>query len=225
MKAGERYMVPIVSVVGKSGAGKTYVMGKMIAELKRRGYRVAAVKHSAHRVDLDLEGKDSWAHAQAGSDAVAISSPHRFALMADVDHDNSLAELSRLIGPDFDIILAEGFKQDKVAKIEVHRGKTGAGLLCGRDELLAVVSDEPLEAGVPRYSPEDARGIVDLIEEKYLKKAESESVSLYVDGRHVPLNDFVRRIFGNVLFGLVSTLKGVSEASAIDIAIRRKDKR
>ncbi len=218
-------MVPIVSVVGRSGAGKTYVMGKMIAELKRRGYRVAAVKHSAHSVDLDLEGKDSWAHAQAGSDAVVISSPHRFALIADVDHDSSLADLSRFIGPDFDIILAEGFKQDKVAKIEVHRGKTGAGLLCGPGELLAVVSDEPLEAGIPRYTPEDARGIVDLIEEKYLNKVESETVSLYVDGRHVPLNDFVRRLFANVLFGLVSTLKGISEAGAIDIAIRRKGKR
>jgi len=218
-------MVPIVSIVGKSGVGKTHVMGKVIAELKRRGYRVATVKHSAHSVDLDLEGKDSWAHAQAGSDAVAISSPHRFAFIAEVDHDSSLAEISRFIGPDFDIILAEGFKQDKVRKIEVHRGETGAGLLCGRDELLAVVSDEPLEAGVPRYAPEDSRGIVDLIEETYLKKAESESVSLYVDGRRVPLNDFVRRIFGNVLFALVSTLKGISEASAIDVAIRRKGTR
>lgn len=218
-------MVPIVSIVGKSGAGKTYVMGKMIAEIKRRGYRVATVKHSAHSVDLDLEGKDSWAHAQAGSDAVAISSPHRFALIAGVDHDSSLAELSRYIGPDFDIILAEGFKQDNVAKIEVHRGEAGAGLLCRPDELLAVVSDEPLEAGVPRYTPEDARGIVDLIEVKYLKKAGGETVSLYVDGRHVPLNDFVRRLFGNVLFGLVSTLKGISEASAIDVTIRRKGKR
>ena len=47
-------MVPTVSVVGKSGVGKTYVMGGMIAELKSRGYRVATVKHSAHGVDLDL---------------------------------------------------------------------------------------------------------------------------------------------------------------------------
>ncbi len=218
-------MVPTISVVGKSGVGKTYVMGKMIAEFKRRGYRVATAKHSAHSVDLDLEGKDSWEHAKAGSDAVAISSPHRFAVMAEVDHDSSLAELSRLIGPDFDIFLAEGFKQDKVAKIEVHRGEIGPGLVCEPDELLAVVTDERLDVSVPQYAPDDAQGIVDLIEDKYLKETGGDTVSLYVDGRQVPLNDFVRRLFSNVLFGLISSLKGISEADAIDIAVRRKGKR
>ena len=215
-------MVPTVSVVGRSGVGKTYVMGGMIAELKSRGYRVATVKHSAHGVDLDLEGKDSWEHARAGSDAVAVSSPHRLAVMAEVDHDRSLAEISRLIGPDFDIILAEGFKQDRAAKIEVHRKEAGPGLVCAPEELVAVVTDEPLDVGVPQYAPDDARGIVDFIEEKYLAKAEGDAVSLYVDGRQVPLNDFVRRLFSNVLFGLISSLKGIADADAIDIAVRRK---
>jgi molybdopterin-guanine dinucleotide biosynthesis protein B len=219
-------MIPTVSIVGKSGVGKTYVMTGLIAELKRRGYRVATVKHSAHSVDLDLEGKDSWEHAQAGSDAVVISSPHRFAVIVEVDHDSSLAELSRNIGPDFDIILAEGFKQDKVAKIEVHRGAAGSGLVCEPGELLAVVTDEPLEVGVPQYRPDDAQGIADLVEEKYLKKAEGETVSLYVDGKQIPLNAFVRRLFSRVLFGLVSSLKGVAGgADGIDISVRKKGKR
>lgn len=215
-------MVPTVSLVGKSGVGKTYVMTRMIAELKRRGYRVATLKHSHHRIDLDLEGKDSWEHAQAGSDVVAISAPHMFAIMAQVDRDVGLAEISRLIGPDFDIILAEGFKQDNAAKIEVHRREAGSDMVCEPDDLLAIVTDERLDMSAPQYAPDDAAGIVDLIEEKCLHQGNSEMVSLHVDGKQVPLNDFVRRLFSHVLSGLISPLKGIGEADAIDIVIRKR---
>ncbi len=217
-------MVPIIGVVGKSGVGKTYVMGKLVAELKSRGYRVATIKHSAHDVNLDLEGKDSWHHAQAGSDAVVISSPHRFAIIRTVDHDSSLAELSRFIGPDFDIVLAEGFKQNKVPKIEVHRKEMGSDLVSEQEELLAIVTDEMLEMDIPQYSTEDSRSLVDLIEGEYCTKEEKAAVSLYVNGEPVPLNDFVRNLISNVLIGLVASLKRIPQATGIDISVRKKDR-
>jgi len=215
-------MVPIVCVVGKRGVGKTHVMEMLVAELKNRGYRVATVKHSAHDFNLNQEGKDSWQHAQAGSDAVVISSPQKLALIRKVDHDNTLAELSRFIGPDFDVILAEGFKHDKAVKIEVHRKEQGTELICEREELLAVVTDEQLERNIPQYAPDDAPGLVDLIEKRYLNKEEKEVVSLFVNGEPVPLNDFVRRLFSNTLFGMVSSLKRIPQATGIDISVRRK---
>ena len=216
-------MIPIVCVVGKKGAGKTYVMERLVAELKSRGHRVATVKHSAHDFNLDQEGKDSWKHAMAGSDAVVISSPKKVALIRKTEHDHTLAELSRLIGPDFDIILAEGFKQDKARKIEVHRQETGPDLVCGRDELLAIVTDEELEMDIPRYSPADAAGLADLIETRYLKREDEEEVSLFINRAPVPLNDFVRSIISNVLFGMTSSLKRVPPATSIDLSIRRKE--
>ena len=215
-------MVPIVCVVGKKGVGKTYVMQMLVAELKNRGYRVATVKHSAHDFNIDQEGKDSWQYAQAGSDAVAISSPQKLALIRKVDHDNTLAELSQFIGSDFDIVLAEGFKQDKAVKIEVHRKELGTDLICEREELLAVVTDEQLEQNIPQYAPDDAPGLVDLIEKRYLNKEEKEVVSLFVNGEPVQLNDFVRRLFSNILFGMVSSLKRIPQAISIDISVRRK---
>jgi hypothetical protein len=40
------------------------------------------------------------------------------------------------------------------------------------------------------------------------------------------LNAFVRRLFSNALFGLISSLKGVAgEADGIDISVRKKGKR
>ena len=89
-----------------------------------------------------------------------------------VDHDSSLAELSRFIGSDFDIILAEGFKRGQAPKIEVHRKELRRDLLCTQDELIAIATDEQLEMNVPQYSPDDAHGLVDLIEKKYFNKAE-----------------------------------------------------
>ena len=215
-------MVPIVCVVGKTGAGKTHVIEMLVAELKNRGYRVATIKHSAHGFDLDQPAKDSWRHAQAGSDAVVISSPQKFALIRKVDHDSSLAELSRFIGSDFDIILAEGFKQDKAPKIEVHRKELGRDLLCAQEELLALATDESMDLNIPQYSPDDALGLVDLIEKRYLHKEEKEVISLFVNGEPVPLNDFVRRLFSNILFGMVSSLKRIPQAISIDISVRRK---
>ena len=215
-------MVPIVCVVGKTGAGKTHVIEMLVAELKNRGYRVATIKHSAHGFDLDQPAKDSWRHAQAGSDAVVISSPQKFALIRKVDHDSSLAELSRFIGSDFDIILAEGFKQDKAPKIEVHRKELGRDLLCAQEELLALATDESMDLNIPQYSPDDALGLVDLIEKRYLNKEEKEVVSLFVNGEPVPLNDFVRRLFSNILFGMISSLKRIPQAISIDISVRRK---
>ncbi len=215
-------MVPVVCVVGRRGVGKTHVIEMLVAELKNRGYRVATVKHSAHDFDLDREGKDSWQHAQAGSDAVVISSPQKFALIRKVDHDTTLAELSRLIGSDFDIILAEGFKQDKAVKIEVHRKELGTSLICKREQLLAVVTDEELGPNIPQYAPDDARGLVDLIEKRYLDKEAKEVVSLFVNGEPVPLNDFVRGLFSNTLFGMISSLKRIPKAISIDISVRRK---
>jgi molybdopterin-guanine dinucleotide biosynthesis protein B len=216
-------MVPIVCVVGTSGVGKTHVMKGLVAELKKRGYRVATVKHSPHHIDLDVEGKDSWEHARAGSDAAVVSSPDKVALIRKVDHDHTLAELSRIVGVDFDIILGEGFKKAEALKIEVHRKDLGRDLTCTPEELLAVATDEQLQGDVPQYALDDAAGLVDLIEQRCLRDVrERDTVHLYVNAAPVPLNEFVRGIFSNVLFGMVSSLKRVPEATGIDISVRRK---
>jgi len=216
-------MVPIVCVVGTSGVGKTHVMKGLVTELKKRGYRVATLKHSPHHIDLDMEGKDSWEHAQAGSDAVVVSSPDKVALIRKVDHDHTVAELSRFVGGDFDIILGEGFKQAQALKIEVHRKDLGRDLTCTADELLAVATDERLPEDVPQYGLDDAAGLVDLIEQRCLRDlSERDTVHLYVNAAPVPLNEFVLGIFSNVLFGMVSSLKRIPEATGIDISVRRK---
>ncbi|MDP2949810.1 MAG: molybdopterin-guanine dinucleotide biosynthesis protein MobB, partial [Chloroflexota bacterium] len=46
-------MLPVVSFVGNSGAGKTTILEKVVRELKARGYRVAVIKHAHHDFQID----------------------------------------------------------------------------------------------------------------------------------------------------------------------------
>lgn len=160
---------PIVSIVGKSKSGKTTLIEKLVPELKARGYRVATVKHSHHRLSFDEPGKDSWRHAQAGSDCVVIVSPDKVVLIIPNTGDLALDQITRFLGEDYDIILAEGFKRGDAPKIEVHRREVGPPLT-SLANLMAIVTDEPLETRKRQFSLEDIKGLVDLLGKSFLKK-------------------------------------------------------
>ena len=161
-------MLPIVSIVGKSKSGKTTLIEKLIGELNSRGYRVATIKHTPEGMSSDETGKDSWRHIQAGSQATAISSSERLVIIKPISQSLNLDQIARQIGEDYDIVLAEGFKESPAPKIEVHRKEIGPPLSAVK-QLLAIVTDEPLPTNTRQFSPEDARGIVDLIEDGFIK--------------------------------------------------------
>lgn len=165
---------PVVSIVAKSGTGKTTLLEKLIAEMKQRGYKVGAIKHDAHRFDIDYEGKDSWRLTRAGADTMLISSAQKLAMVKQhsVEEEPSLAESVAAYCHDVDIVLTEGFKRSPMPKIEVHRRQRSEKLLCRDEEydatLIAVASDSPLEVDVPLYDINDAEGLCDLIIKRYL---------------------------------------------------------
>ncbi len=159
-------MIPVLSIVGKSDVGKTTLLEKLIRELKRRGYRVATVKHDAHSFELDHPGKDTWRHAQAGSDHVVIASPARIAHIQRVERELTLPEIAATID-DVDIILTEGYKRGPAKKIEVSRAEKGNELLCTREELIAIAADQPFDMDVPQFGLDAAAGLVDLIEQEF----------------------------------------------------------
>jgi molybdopterin-guanine dinucleotide biosynthesis protein MobB len=148
---------------------------QLIVEFKRRGYKIAALKHShCGVIEVDQPGKDTWKFAQAGSDAVCISSPRKLAFIKKSDHDLRIDEVLPIIGPDFDLVLVEGFKKSKLPKIEVHRKELGDDLLCSPEEVSAIVTDgsldTPLADGykVPILSWADTAGIADFIEKNFV---------------------------------------------------------
>ncbi len=212
-------MPPIICIVGTSNSGKTTLIEKLVPEFQRRGYRVASIKHMPQGFELDMPGKDSWRHAEAGSECVILSSPQKLAMIRKVDHELNLVELEQFL-LDFDLVLAEGFKKGRKIKVEVHRRGMGE-LTLPPEELLAVVTDEPLDLDIPQFSPEDTSGLAQFIETKVMVPAEDE-VKLFVDGKPVALIPFPRDIIRKVNLALVSTLKGVKEFQRMNLWVKRR---
>jgi len=214
-------MLPVVSIVGKTGSGKTQLIERLLPEFKRRGYRVATVKHSPGGMEVDKPGKDSWRFAEAGSDAVAVSSPDKLACIKTVDHDSSIEEIWHLIGSDFDLVLFEGFKKGKAPKIEVYRKELGEDLLCPAEVLSAIVTDEVLDSNVPQFPLSDTQAIADFVEKISIFQ-DKGATSLFINGKQVFIKPFVKDIIAKALLAMVSTLKGVGEIRNLDISIRNK---
>jgi molybdopterin molybdotransferase len=163
--------LPTVSIVGKSASGKTVLMEQLIAEFKRRGYKVATLKHNHHgTVEIDHPGKDTWRFARAGADAVLVSSPNKLAFIENLNYDLRLEEIMPIVGPGFDLILAEGFRRSKsTRKIEVHRKGLGNDLLCSPEELSAIVTDGSLDIDVAQLPWGDTVAVADFIEKNFLR--------------------------------------------------------
>lgn len=166
-------MPPVVSIVAKSGTGKTTLLEKLISELKRRGYKVGAVKHDAHNFSIDHEGKDSWRLTQAGADTMLLTSPEKVAMVRQNNGpEPDLTETIASYCSDVDIVLTEGFKRSHMPKIEVNRAERSEELLCRGEEhdpnLIAVASDRSLELDVPVYDINDVAGLCDLIVDRFL---------------------------------------------------------
>jgi molybdopterin-guanine dinucleotide biosynthesis protein B len=214
-------MPPVVAIVGPSQSGKTTFIEKLIPELISRGYKVATVKHTHHHVVPEDPEKDSWRHLEAGASAVVLGTPRMVVLNRPASAETGLAEIVRLLGEDYDLVIAEGFKQEKsVPKIEVHR-KAAGPLLTALPNLLAVASDEKLTVQVPQFSLEDAGGVAGLIEESVIKPDMPRSV-IYADGFRVPMKGFIQDMVANIAEGIAASLKGIGEGKRIDIFVRKR---
>jgi molybdopterin-guanine dinucleotide biosynthesis protein MobB len=160
--------IPVVSIVGYSGSGKTTLLEKLIRELERRGYRLAAIKHHHHSgLPFDEAGKDSWRFAQAGADQIVIAGPDRVVHVRTFETEPTLEQVVALVR-DVDLILVEGFKQADVLKIEVNRGQPASQLIFRPNDLVAIVADHRFDTDTPQFDLEDVPGLADLIEVRFL---------------------------------------------------------
>ncbi|MDU8925023.1 molybdopterin-guanine dinucleotide biosynthesis protein MobB [Pasteurellaceae bacterium LIM206] len=116
-------MIAMLGITGYSGSGKTTLLEKLVSLLGRLGVRVAVIKHSHHNAQVDKEGKDSWRMKEAGASQVIMACDKRWALMTETPQAPvSLSYLAAQFDPELtDLILVEGFKQEPIAKILLHR--------------------------------------------------------------------------------------------------------
>jgi molybdopterin-guanine dinucleotide biosynthesis adapter protein len=162
---------PILSIISKKNSGKTTLIEKLIPELNHRNYRVGTVKHDTHGFEIDHEGKDTWRHKQSGARTVAISSPWKLSLIKDVDREISLDEIAETYFGDMDLVLTEGYKRAAKPQIEVFRSAAHRSPLHVKGDagsLIAVMSDVPIDLGVPSFDIDDIAALADFIEHRFL---------------------------------------------------------
>jgi len=165
--------VKAVAFLGRSGTGKTTLIEKILPELASRGYRVGAIKHDAHRFDIDHPGKDSHRMAAAGAATMLITSSEKLALVKKHAKSPPAEELIDLYFRDMDLVLVEGFQKSGLPKIELFRKEKNQSLISRGETddptLIAVASDHPLTMDVPVLDLNDPKTIADFIEVRVLK--------------------------------------------------------
>ena len=141
----------VIGLAGWSGAGKTTLLARVIPHLRKDGLRVSVIKHAHHAFDVDVPGKDSWRHREAGAEEVLVSSAKRWALMHELRgaREPRLPELLRKMSR-VDLVVVEGYKNEPHRKLEVYRAANGKPLLFPGDaSIVGIVSDVAVETSLP----------------------------------------------------------------------------
>jgi molybdopterin-guanine dinucleotide biosynthesis protein B len=156
----------VIGLAGWSGAGKTTLLTRAIPHLIARGLRVSVIKHAHHKFDVDVPGKDSWLHREAGAEEVLVSSGKRWALMHELRDAQEppvlelLKKMSRV-----DLVVIEGYKSDSHRKIEVHRAANGKPLLFPQDAaIVGIVTDIAVATALPTAHLDDIPAVATMMQ-------------------------------------------------------------
>lgn len=155
----------VIGLAGWSGAGKTTLLTRLIPHFNAQGLRVSVIKHAHHQFDVDVPGKDSWRHREAGAAEVLVASSNRWALMHELRGaaEPRLPELLSKLSA-VDLVVVEGFKREPHRKIEVHRAANGKPLLFPDDPGIAgIATDTAIDTRLPTVHLDDIEGAAALL--------------------------------------------------------------
>lgn len=166
--------VPILGFSAYSGTGKTTLLRQLIPSLKARGLRISVIKHAHHDFDLDFPGKDSYELRKAGAEQTVICTTTRMVLMTEFNHPSEEPSLQQIVASldteRVDIVLVEGYKDIRFAKIELHRQAMKTPYLHQQDDsIIAIACDAalPADTAIPVLDINDVEAIARYIYEDF----------------------------------------------------------
>lgn len=108
--------LPVIAICGFKNAGKTTLLEQIVPRLRADGLAVGVLKHDAHGLQIDHEGKDSDPLFGAGAD-VFVSGPNKsFARWHPSSRQSAGGALAFLLERN-DVVLVEGHKTSPWPKI------------------------------------------------------------------------------------------------------------
>ena len=106
-----------IAVIGWKNSGKTTLVSRLVAHLRKKKFKVGVVKHAHHSFDIDHPNTDSYKIREAGSYKTTIVSEKRLAHIEEkISPEIDIEELIKL-NEGCDILIFEGFK--KIKKLNV----------------------------------------------------------------------------------------------------------
>ncbi len=159
----------MIGIAGWKKSGKTTLTVRLVAELTRRGHRVATVKHAHHAFQIDEGATDSARHRRAGAAEVAIVSGARWAIvheLVDAEPEPNLADVLSWLAP-ADIVVVEGYKSAPIPKIEARRteARQHTPLADGDPDVVAIAADHAVtDARLPLFDLDDIAAIADFVD-------------------------------------------------------------
>ena len=165
---------PLFGLAGWSGSGKTTLSTKLIRNFTKIGINVGTLKHAHHKFDIDKPGKDSYNLRKAGARPIIISSKERFALIQENDQnkEKSLFKMLEMFSKEpinkCDIIVVEGYKNENIPKLEVHRSIINKPFLFKNDKnIFAIASDNAKVTTIPSLDLNNINSITNFLIHKY----------------------------------------------------------
>lgn len=184
---------PAIAFVGRHNSGKTTIVCAVIEELAQRGLDVGTIKHHGHvGFEIDVPGKDSYRHRQAGATEVVVASPDAIARIKDMSREVECAELLETM-PGHDIVIVEGYRRSGLPYIEVMRAASDRDRAAAADMrageppqgIVAIATDIPemevyaRECGLEAFTIPDAfddaafgpfaSSIADFVQQRYAR--------------------------------------------------------
>ena len=145
------FATKVFGIAGFFCSFKTTLIEQLIPRLTARGLKASAIKPAHHGFDIDRPGKDSYRHREAGASEVMLTGAQRWALLHELrdEREPTLDEYLAHFSP-CDLVLVEGFKNEPVPKLEVHRPANGKPPLWPENpHVVAVATDEPIKTHLP----------------------------------------------------------------------------
>jgi len=187
---------------GSSNTGKTTLILKIIEKLTKEGCKVATIKKTDKKIDIDKKDKDTWKHGQAGARLVVLSSSHEtdFIVKENMEIDDIIQNISEM--GYYDAIIVEGARDSSIPKIRL-------GDIEERDNTIG-------------YYQDNFEEIFKLIKKEIDKKTvfDNQDIGLRVNKKVVPLSEFPADIIKNGILGMLKSLKGVDKIDEVEIRFK-----
>ncbi|MBU1355747.1 MAG: molybdopterin-guanine dinucleotide biosynthesis protein B [Candidatus Edwardsbacteria bacterium] len=208
-------MQPIISFVGHSNSGKTTLIEQIVRDLARKGYRVGVLKHTHGAIKADKKGTDTDRFRLAGAGISSICDDKllvRFEKAAGHKPKDIVHALSR----ELDLLIIEGYKKEHFPKVLFSDQLADAD---PKGIIATVGKKKPASSKVRHFQPSKISDIAKWLERDIIIPGrKSRQVVIEVDGKRLPLNDFVADIIKETIRGALGTLKG-GKGRKIDISI------